>query len=171
MAISCSPKRDFLRHIAMPRIAEALVSVDLGKAVEVKNTGTYDVKQLNARIAGILNDIKKRLASAEVSYSFSIYNGRPERLAQYLSSPEWDELMRYVISELKDAPQALEFVVGVIKDILNLTKQGYKDACGLVSEAADKALLRIDEMLKSTSKQATENANRDYVESNVSPKG
>ncbi|MGC9071645.1 MAG: hypothetical protein ACP5HK_02980, partial [Acidilobus sp.] len=126
MATNCNVKRDFLRHIAMPKIAEALVNVDLKKAIEVKGKSTYDVKQLNAKVSGVLNDMKRRLSLAETSYNFSAYGGHPERLASYLGSPEWDELIRSVIMELKESPEALSFIINVIKGLLTLTMESYK---------------------------------------------
>ncbi len=143
---TCRAKRDFLRHIAMPSIAEALVLIDQGQALQPKGKGQQDVKQLKAKVAGLLSEIKRRLSSAEVSYNFSIYGGQPERLAPYLSGPEWDEIVKDVLIELEENQEALAFLLDVLRRILTSTAESYNGSCPSVEEAAKRALSRLDEL-------------------------
>ncbi len=154
MASTCRPKKDFLRHIAMPSIAEALVKLDLGQAPQIKGKNAHEVRQLRARIAGLLGEIKRRLASAEVSYNFSAYGGQPEKLASYLGGPEWDEVVRGVLAELRDDQEALEFLTGVLRGMLSSVVDSYRDSCPPVYEAAQRALSRLSELEKSQTGKA-----------------
>lgn len=146
MEAACRAKRDFLRHIAMPHIAEALALIDQGKALQPKGKGQQDTKQLRAKVTGLLSEVKRRLSSAEVSYNFSIYGGQPERLASYLSGPEWDQVVRDVLIELKGEPDALSLVIDVLRNILTSTAESYGGSCPQVEEAARKALDRLNEL-------------------------
>jgi len=150
----CESRKDFLRHIVNPRISEALLSADEGRAVETINRKPDDIRQIASKLSSVLGDIRKRIVNAENSYNFSIYGGSLEGLARYLSSSAWDDLVQATIAELREYPDALNYAVNVIAGILAEASEAYRDSCPQVSEAAQRALARLNDLVKSASKSS-----------------
>jgi len=150
----CEGRKDFLRHIVNPRISEALLSVDEGRAVDTANRKPDDIKQIASKLSSVLGDIRKRIVNAENSYNFSIYGGSLEGLARYLSSSAWDDLVQATIAGLREYPDALNYAVNVVAGILAEASEAYRDSCPQVSEAAQRALARLNDLVKSASKSS-----------------
>ncbi len=111
----CNATKDFLRHIANKVFAEALEKLP----------------------SSVVTEFRKRLGRLEDKYDFSIYGGRPERLAEALSSPEWRELVEY--AEKSN-------VVWLIRKILEKAAEAYKDTCPTVYEKIQAERSRLARM-------------------------
>jgi len=150
----CEDRKDFLRHIVNPRISEALLSADEGRALDTNNRKPDDIRQIASRLSSVLNDVRRRIVNAENSYNFSIYGGSLEELARYLNSPAWDDLVQTTIAGLREYPDALNYAVNVIAGILAEASEAYRGSCPQVSEAAQRALARLNDLIKSASKSS-----------------
>ena len=71
MENTCSPDKDFLRHIANKVLSENIDRIP----------------------ANIIDDIRKQLGRGEDRYKFTIFGGDPIRLIEYLESEEWRDLV------------------------------------------------------------------------------
>jgi len=111
----CSPGKDFLRNIVNHVLA------DISEKLPVN----------------VFNEIKNMLSRAEDKYRFSVYGGDPRKLADYLSSEDWSELVQYAINFN---------VEWVLLEILRALEEAYKDTCPVVARAARKAYERILEI-------------------------
>ncbi len=98
----CDAGEDFIRHIANKVFADALKKIP----------------------ASAVTELRKRLGELEDKYDFSIYGGRPERLAEALSSPEWRDLVEY--AEKMN-------VTWVLAEILKRAEEAY-EGCTRVAE-------------------------------------
>lgn len=107
------PYRDFLRHI---------VNVSLGRALGEKKIQP-----------GAVDEIRKLLAAAEAKYGFSSYGGNPERLADYLSSRDFNLL----VSAFKGA-EALDVLLGILEE----ARREY-ESIPAVRERLDEVLSRL----------------------------
>jgi len=96
---------DFLRHIV----------------TKVLTPTTLDVKRLD--------EARKLLAKAEAKYNFSSYGGEPERLADYLLSPDFINLV---------------FIIGVnlSKKLLHIVNESYNNQ--KIKDAVNKILEELD---------------------------
>ena len=114
-------KIDFLRHI---------VNYVLASKMDV-------VKQ-------VADDVRKMVEKAEEKYKFSAFGGDVKRLADYLRSPDFDELVKF----LRDAGK-----IDLLEEILRLAREKYKNIPEIV-EAVDarlKTLSQEKEELKEVS--------------------
>ena len=100
-------KVDFLRHIVNYVLASKM---DVAKQVA--------------------DDVRKMIEKAEEKYKFSAFGGDIKKLVDYLRSPDFDELVKF----LKDAGK-----IDLIDEILRLAKEKYKDIPEIV-EAIDARL-------------------------------
>ena len=100
-------KVDFLRHIVNYVLASKM---DIAKQVA--------------------DDIRKMIEKAEEKYKFSAFGGDVKKLVDYLRSPDFDELVKF----LKDAGK-----IDLVDEILRLAKEKYKDIPEIV-EAIDARL-------------------------------
>ena len=106
----CSPRRDFLRHIAMPAIS---------------------------RIAGefppsVIEDAKKWLSNAENKYRFSIYGGDPKRVIEYLYSEDW----RDFVTSLKGS-NAERIAEEILRALVEAYKEECPEVAGAASRALE----------------------------------
>ncbi len=111
-------KIDFLRHIVNYVLAS---KIDIAKQVA--------------------DDVRKMVEKAEEKYKFSAFGGDVKRLVDYLRSPDFDELVKF----LRDAGK-----IDLLDEILRLAKEKYKNIPEIV-EAIDarlKALGKEKEELK-----------------------
>ena len=112
-------KIDFLRHIVNRVLAESGLSPQL------------------------IDDVRKRIAYAEERYKFSAFGGDVKRLADYLRSREFDELI--TVFKSGNALQKL-------KEILEIAKQKYSDISEVVAAIED-ALKRVEKAMAEASKE------------------
>ncbi len=105
--------KDFLRQIVNPVLIE------------------FDIPQQ------ILNEIRKKLEKAENKYKFSAFDGDPKRLADFLRSPDWKE----VVTLLKQAK-----LEAVARKILEKVIESYD--IEEVKKAAEEALKELKESKK-----------------------
>ena len=103
---------DFLRHIVNRILAERK---DMPRQVD--------------------SDVRKFVGRAEDKYHFSMYGGDPSRLAEYLLSPDFEDL----VNLLKGAG-----LIEVAEEILEKTIENYKE-CPEVVRAAEMRLKQIRE--------------------------
>ena len=108
----CKVERDFLRQIADKVFAEALSRVPMS----------------------IVSELRKRLSRLEDTYDFSKFGGRPERLAEALSSQEWSDIVEY--AEKSN-------VLWIIRKILEKAAESYRDGCPRVYERIRQELDRL----------------------------
>ncbi len=102
-------KTDFLRHIVNKILAERKIPWQVG------------------------SDVRKFVGQAEDKYKFSIYGGDPSRLAEYLSSRDFDD----VLSILRDSG-----LTRIAEEILENVINAYKEYPEVV-EAARKRLEQL----------------------------
>ncbi len=107
-------KVDFLRHIVNRVLAESRLSPQL------------------------IDDVRKRIGYAEERYKFSAFGGDVRRLADFLRSREFDEL----ITVFKSG-NALD----KLYEILKIARQKYSDIGELVA-AIDEAIAKVERQLK-----------------------
>lgn len=110
----CSPSKDFLRHIANPLISKYSSRLPLS----------------------LIDDLKKKLGRAEDKYRFSIYNGDPLRIAKYLESEDFLDLVKYVKALNNE---------WILEEILRALADEYMEECPSVAEKAREALRKIKE--------------------------
>ena len=111
---ACRPSKDFLRHIANPIIA--------------RSTGKLALS--------VVDDIKKRLGRAEDKYRFSLYNGDLRRLADYLKSEDFIDLIKY----LKALNQEW-----ILEEILKAAASVYDKECPEVADKLREAIKVVKE--------------------------
>lgn len=109
---------DFLRHIVNPKLAKY--------TRERRNLGNH------------VDEIRKFIAEAENKYQFSIFNGDPEKLADYLLSEDFTLLVKL----FKSAGS-----LDVLEEILLETREKYSDL-PRISKTIDKVLKKIREQEK-----------------------
>ena len=110
----CSARRDFLRQIVNKVISES--SGKIG--------------------ASVMEDLKVRFARAEDKFSFSVFGGDPRRIADFLSSEEWADIVEYA----KNVN-----ITWLLEAILRKLAEEYKDDCPPI---ASKALETLDSLSK-----------------------
>ena len=103
--------KDFLRQVVNPTLLEFEIPVQ------------------------ILSEIRKKLEAAENKYNFSAFGGDVKKLADFLKSPLWQEIVS--LFESSDALPAL------VK-ILERAKEAYKDYPEVV-QAIEEALKNIEQ--------------------------
>ena len=113
----CSARRDFLRQIVNKVISESSGKIS----------------------ASVMEDLKVRFARAEDKFSFSAFGGDPRRIADFLSSEEWTDIVEYA----KNVN-----ITWLLEAILKKLAEEYKEDCPPI---ANKAL----ETLNSLSKGST----------------
>jgi hypothetical protein len=112
----CSARRDFLRQIVNKVISESSGRIS----------------------ASVMEDLKVRFARAEDKFSFSAFGGDPRRIADFLSSEEWADIVEYA----KNVN-----VIWLLEAILKKLTEEYKDDCPPI---ASKALETLDSLKGST---------------------
>jgi hypothetical protein len=85
-----------------------------------------------------MEDLKVRFARAEDKFSFSAFGGDPRRIADFLSSEEWADIVEYA----KNVN-----VIWLLEAILKKLTEEYKDDCPPI---ASKALETLDSLKGST---------------------
>ncbi len=120
--------KDFLRQIVNPTLIE------------------FDIPQQ------VLNEIRKKLESAENKYKFSAFDGDPKRLADFLRSPDWKE----IVTLLKQAK--LEIVA---RKILEKVIESYD--IDEVKKAAKEALKELKESKKEEESERLKDKVREVV--------
>jgi len=113
----CSARKDFLRQIVNKVISESSGKIS----------------------ASVMEDLKVRFARAEDKFSFSAFGGDPRRIADFLSSEEWADIVEYA----KNVN-----ITWLLEAILKKLAEEYKEDCPPI---ANKAL----ETLNSLSKGST----------------
>jgi hypothetical protein len=110
----CSARRDFLRHIVNKVISESSGKIS----------------------ASVMEDLKVRFARAEDKFSFSVFGGDPRRIADFLSSEEWADIVEYARNVN---------VTWLLEAILKKLVEEYKDDCPPI---ASKALETLNSLSK-----------------------
>jgi len=110
----CSARRDFLRQIVNKVISESSGKIS----------------------ASVMEDLKVRFARAEDKFSFSAFGGDPRRIADFLSSEEWADIVEYA----KNVN-----VTWLLEAILKKLAEEYRDDCPSI---ASKALETLDSLSK-----------------------
>ncbi|MCX8195584.1 MAG: hypothetical protein N3F67_00645 [Acidilobaceae archaeon] len=108
----CRARKDFLRHIANR------VFMNYADRTPVR----------------LMEEIKERLARGEDKYKFSVYGGSPERLADFLSSEEWADIVKFA-KNVGLSP--------LVQDILKRLAEEYRD-CPQVASRALEALSKLE---------------------------
>ena len=112
-------KIDFLRHIVNRVLAESKLSPQL------------------------IEDVRKRIGYAEEKYKFSAFGGDVRKLADYLKSREFDELVTVFKSG-----NALDKLV----EILKIAREKYSDLEDVVA-AIDEAIAKVEKVKAEAEKQ------------------
>jgi len=112
----CSARKDFLRHIVNKVISESSGKIS----------------------ASVMEDLKVRFARAEDKFSFSAFGGDPRRIADFLSSEEWTDIVEYS----KNVN-----VTWLLEAILKKLAEEYKEDCPPI---ANKALETLNSLKGST---------------------
>jgi len=112
----CSARRDFLRQIVNKVVSESSGKIS----------------------ASVMEDFKVRFARAEDKFSFSVFGGDPRRIADFLSSEDWADIVEYA----KNVN-----VIWLLEAILKKLAEEYKDDCPPI---ASKALETLDSLKGST---------------------
>jgi hypothetical protein len=110
----CSARRDFLRQIVNKVISESSGKIS----------------------ASVMEDLKVRFTRAEDKFSFSAFGGDPRRIADFLSSEEWTDIVEYA----KNVN-----VTWLLEAILKKLAEEYKDDCPPI---ANKALETLNSLSK-----------------------
>jgi hypothetical protein len=110
----CSARRDFLRQIVNKVISES--------------SGRISVS--------VMEDLKVKFARAEDKFGFSVFGGDPRRVADFLSSEDWADIVEYARNVN---------VLWLLEAILRRLAEEYRDECSVV---ADKALEALDSLGK-----------------------
>ena len=112
----CSARKDFLRQIVNKVISESSGKIS----------------------ASVMEDLKVRFARAEDKFSFSALGGDPRRIADFLSSEEWTDIVEYS----KNVN-----VTWLLEAILKKLAEEYKEDCPPI---ANKALETLNSLKGST---------------------
>ena len=112
----CSARKDFLRQIVNKVISESSGKIS----------------------ASVMEDLKVRFARAEDKFSFSAFGGNPRRIADFLSSEEWTDIVEYS----KNVN-----VTWLLEAILKKLAEEYKEDCPPI---ANKALETLNSLKGST---------------------
>ena len=112
----CSARRDFLRQIVNKVVSESSGKIS----------------------ASVMEDFKVRFARAEDKFSFSVFGGDPRRIADFLSSEEWADIVEYA----KNVN-----VTWLLEAILKKLAEEYKEDCPPI---ANKALETLNSLKGST---------------------
>ncbi len=142
MSESCKPDVDFLRHIANPVINSFMLTVESGQ-LNLGVESQEDRKEITQKLISSLLDLRKGLINAEIKYNFSIYNGNPENIANYIGGAEWRELVEVTLSEFKDNEAAWKLMRDAVLTILNRLAEKYSSKCPTVAKAAADAIERL----------------------------
>ena len=110
----CSVRRDFLRQIVNKVISESSGKIS----------------------ASVMEDLKVRFARAEDKFSFSAFGGDPRRIADFLSSEEWADIVEYSRNVN---------VTWLLEAILKKLAEEYKEDCPPI---ASKALETLNSLSK-----------------------
>jgi len=110
----CSAKRDFLRQIVNKVISESSGRISIN----------------------VMEDLKVKFARAEDKFGFSVFGGDPRRVADFLSSEDWADIVEYARNVN---------VLWLLEAILRRLAEEYRDECSVV---ADKALEALDSLGK-----------------------
>jgi hypothetical protein len=110
----CSARRDFLRQIVNKVISESSGKIS----------------------ASVMEDLKVRFARAEDKFSFSAFGGDPRRIADFLSSEEWADIVEYSRNVN---------VTWLLEAILKKLAEEYKEDCPPI---ASKALETLNSLSK-----------------------
>lgn len=112
----CSARKDFLRQIVNKVISESSGKIS----------------------ASVMEDLKVRFARAEDKFSFSALGGDPRRIADFLSSEEWTDIVEYSRNVN---------VTWLLEAILKKLAEEYKEDCPPI---ANKALETLNSLKGST---------------------
>jgi hypothetical protein len=112
----CSARKDFLRQIVNKVISESSGKIS----------------------ASVMEDLKVRFTRAENKFSFSAFGGDPRRIADFLSSEEWTDIVEYA----KNVN-----VTWLLEAILKKLAEEYKEDCPPI---ASKALETLNSLKGST---------------------
>jgi hypothetical protein len=112
----CSARKDFLRQIVNKVISESSGKIS----------------------ASVMEDLKVRFTRAEDKFSFSAFGGDPRRIADFLSSEEWADIVEYA----KNVN-----VTWLLEAILKKLAEEYKEDCPPI---ANKALETLNSLKGST---------------------
>ena len=143
MSQQCKPSRDFLRHIVNPHVAEALLAIESGKVLDLRND---ENKRFASKLISLLNEFKRSLSRAESKNDFSTFGGNPAILASLLAGGSWEELVNILYTETKNSPTAWNFIKGVLASILQDLATYYKDSCPDVAAVAEKRLADLQSL-------------------------
>ena len=125
MAVAAAKRKDFLRHI----VNRVLASPDTPRQ--------------------LVDDIRRHVGRAEDRYKFHAFGGDVRRLADYLRSRDFDDLINVARSERSG--KGLE----VLKKILEEAKKAYSDIPEVVA-AIDERLKQIEELMRGAEAGAAE---------------
>ncbi|RLF15365.1 MAG: hypothetical protein DRJ66_04535 [Thermoprotei archaeon] len=117
--MSLKRKLDFLRQIVNVELAE---------------------KNVSPKVSDI---VKSLVSSAEDKYNFSVFGGDPKKLADYLMSGDFEDVMKTLISNN---------YYQVLLDILNKVMEAYADDTKVI-EAAKMALEKSEKIKQETEKE------------------
>jgi hypothetical protein len=114
---------DFLRHIVNPKLSRYM--------------------RENSELRNHVDEIRRMIFDAENKYRFSVFNGNPEKLADYLASDDFILLIR-LFKTVK--------AVDVLKEILEETRNKYSTLPRVVEEI-EKILSKIEEIAREEQKE------------------
>jgi len=117
---ACRVRRDFLRHIAMPVIAE----------------------QASRYPPPVIEDAKKWLANAENKYRFSIYGGDPRRIAEFLASEDWSDF----VASLRGS-KAEDLAVAILERLIREYGEGCPEVAEAAQRALERLRRGVEETL------------------------
>ena len=105
----CTTRRDFLRHIVNRVISESSTKIPVS----------------------VMDDFKSKFARAEDKFGFSVFGGDPRRVADFLSSEEWADIVDYAKTTN---------TLWLLEAILRRAAEEYKQDCPVVASKALEAL-------------------------------
>jgi hypothetical protein len=105
----CTTRRDFLRHIVNRVISESSAKIPVS----------------------VMDDFKSKFARAEDKFGFSVFGGDPRRVADFLSSEEWADIVDYARTTN---------TLWLLEAILRRVAEEYKQDCPVVASKASEAL-------------------------------
>jgi hypothetical protein len=105
----CTTRRDFLRHIVNRVISESSAKIPVS----------------------VMDDFKSKFARAEDKFGFSVFGGDPRRVADFLSSEEWADIVDYAKTTN---------TLWLLEAILRRVAEEYKRDCPAVASKASEAL-------------------------------
>ncbi len=94
----------------------------------------------------VFNELRSRLSRAEEKYKFSVFGGDPIRLKDYLESSDFEDLIIYAKSM-----EASQVIAMILKELI----KAYREQCPIVSQIAEKVLMKVEKFEESEKAKIT----------------